>query len=94
MRKNDKKIDNKLRQLLTEVCDFALHNSPGYKWITHTVNYNRFPQSLVITCTFEDQFHADTAKQEEVLLTLIQQKLNNASIKLSAPNKQINFTCK
>lgn len=93
MRKNDKKIDNKLRQLLTEVCDFALHNSPGYKWITHSVNYNRFPESLVITCTFEDKLSADNAEQEKVLLTLIQQKLNSASIKLLTPSKQVNFTC-
>jgi len=93
MRKNDKKIDNKLRQLLTEVCDFALHNSPGYKWITHSVNYNRFPESLVITCTFEDKLSADNAEQEKVLLTVIQQKLNSASIKLLTPSKQVNFTC-
>jgi hypothetical protein len=91
MRKNDKKIDNKLREVLTEVCDFALQEIAGYQWISHTVNYNSFPDSLVITCMFDNNQSADTEQQQGELLTLINEKLNAVSISLKNPNKQISF---
>ena len=91
MRKTDKKIDNKLRQALTEVCDFALQNSAGYQWISHTVNYNNFPDSLVITCMFDNQQYADQAQQQDELFNLINQKLNAISVNLKKPLKQICF---
>ena len=91
MRKTDKKIDNQLRQLLTEVCELALQQIPGYKWVSHNVNYDRFPESLVITCTFEDQHCAENAQQQGILLNLIQQKLRIAAIELKNVHQQIRF---
>lgn len=91
MRKNDKKIDNKLRLLLTEVCDFALQHCEGYQWITHEVNYNRFPDSLQITCRFDTQQNAKQAKQDNVLFELINEKLSSMSVNLKKPLKQIIF---
>lgn len=91
MRKMDKKRDNQLRQLLTEVCDIALQQIPGYKWISHNVSYDRYPDSLVITCTFDDTYNAKNAQQQGELLTLIRQKLRTASIELHSEQKQIRF---
>jgi len=91
MRKRDKKIDNKLRQALTEVCDYALHHSDGYQWITHSVNFQKFPESLIITCMFSDQQSADHAQQKGELLTMIQKKLYNASVDFKQFSKQIRF---
>lgn len=91
MRKSDKKRDNQLRQLLTDVCDFALLHNPGYQWITHQVNYKRFPESLVITLMFSDQATASVAKQQGKLLTLISQKLDNASLNLKNIDQHIRF---
>lgn len=91
MRKSDKKIDNKLRQALTEVCDYALQHSDGYQWITHSVNFQRFPESLIITCIFSDQQSAEHAQQKGELLAMIQQKLQNADVDLQQSNKQIRF---
>ncbi|PKG40920.1 Fis family transcriptional regulator [Psychromonas sp. Urea-02u-13] len=91
MRKTDKKIDNKLREVLTDVCDFALQEVAGYQWISHTVNYNSFPDSLVITCMFDNKQSADTEKQQGELLALINEKLNAVAISLKNPNKQISF---
>ena len=53
MRKSDKKIDNSIRQTLTALCENHLKDLFGFCWITHTVNYQKFPQSLQITCVFE-----------------------------------------
>lgn len=91
MRKTDKKRDNELRKALIDTCDFALHNIVGYKWITHTVNYNEFPGSLIITCMFEDKKDAENAFQQGDLSSLIKKNLNDISIVLNKVNKQIRF---
>ena len=97
MRKTDKKIENKLRAALTEVCDIALENVDGYQWITHTVNYDAFPASLLITCAFESQQAIEGLKQSQqdsFLQSIIIEKLGTASITLKNPNKQIKYVVK
>lgn len=91
MRKSDKKIDNNLRKALTDVCDFALQYSDGYQWITHSVNYQRFPNSLIITCMFTDQQSAQNAQQQGKLSTIIQQKLQDIGVYLKDSSRQIRF---
>ena len=94
MRKTDKKIDNKLRQSLTEVCDFALESIEGYQWITHKVNYENFPDSLQITCAFIAQSNIDELKhsqQDRVLRKTIEEQLTGIDIKLKNAEKQIIF---
>lgn len=54
MRKSDKKLDNQLRLLLTDICESALKNIEGFVWLTHTVNYANFPSSLKIVCVFDN----------------------------------------
>ena len=91
MRKTDKKLDNLIRQRLTEVCDFALQNCDGYQWITHNVNYSRFPESLIITCMFSDAASTKNAKQNGELLALIQEKLLYQPINIKLAQKQVVF---
>ena len=52
MRKSDKKIDNQIIKVLTDVCQSALEDIDGFVWLTHSVNFDKFPQSLKITCVF------------------------------------------
>lgn len=97
MRKSDKKIENKLRIALTEVCDFALNSIAGYQWVSHTVNYDVFPGSLRITCAFMSQQAIDDLKhsqQDLVLKKEITKKLAAAEIKISDVNKQVKFVVK
>ena len=94
MRKSDKKIENKLRVALTEVCDFALDNISGYQWISHTVNYDAFPASLQVTCAFSSQQAIDDLKlsqQDLVLKKEITQTLSAVGIKIVDMNKQVTF---
>ena len=53
MRKADRKIDNQIRTSLTRVCDHALNHIHGFQWLTHHVDYHRFPQSLRVICVFD-----------------------------------------
>lgn len=45
MRKTDKKIENDIRNSLTEVCDELLELKMGFEWITHLVDFKRFPRA-------------------------------------------------
>lgn len=55
MRKTDKKIDNQIRLLLTNLCENQLKATPGFEWLTHSANYQKFPQSLTVTFVFNSQ---------------------------------------
>jgi len=91
MKKSDKKIDNNICKALTEVCEYALDNIEGYQWITHTVNYNAFPRSLIVTCMFADDNALKQAQQGKLLIKKIIEKLNEIGIKIFDVNKQIKF---
>ncbi|WP_194756662.1 hypothetical protein [Aliidiomarina indica] len=54
MRKTDKKLDNQIVKALTGVCEASKNDVSGFDWLTHEVNYQRFPDSLVITLVFTE----------------------------------------
>jgi len=94
MRKTDKKIDNTLRRLLTEVCDSALENVEGFKWLTHLVDYDNFPESLSVICIFNtnsELAQARSLKRDNYLRNLIKQKLDCADIKIHNITKHVSF---
>ena len=94
MKKSDKKIDNALREALTNVCEAALGSVEGFVWLTHLVNYNAFPNSLKIVCVFETDetlSKAIEAKQDDYFYTLINNELNAANIKLNKLRQQVSF---
>lgn len=55
MRKSDKKIDNDIIRRLTALCEEAKYDHTGFEWLTHEVNYQRFPQSLKVLLVFNDE---------------------------------------
>ncbi|NVK75074.1 MAG: Fis family transcriptional regulator [Oceanospirillaceae bacterium] len=94
MKKSDKKIDNALREALTNVCEAALGSVGGFVWLTHLVNYNAFPHSLRIICVFdtdESLSKAITAKQDDDFYTLISGELNKVNIKVNKLRQQVSF---
>jgi hypothetical protein len=85
MRKTDKKIDNQLRLVLTDVCEIALKDINGFQWLTHVVDYSNFPKSLKVVCVFDTNKNLSvfmTQKSNSELTTLIQAKLNEACVKV------------
>lgn len=94
MRKTDKKIDNTLREALTEVCEQALLEIAGFSWLTHRVNYQAFPKSLKIICIFatnHDVASAIAAGQDQWLRLLIKHQLSGVDIALQDPLRQVSF---
>ncbi len=98
MRKSDKKIDNQLRLVLTDVCENALKEINGFQWLTHLVNYDNFPQSLNIVCVFDSNEnlalfleHSNDSNQRNMLNALIQRALNDCAIKLKNINNHVHY---
>jgi len=90
MRKTDKKIENSLRQALTEACETALVKYEGFQWLTHFVNYGDFPASLLIVCVYDTNAHlAKTDK--EGMRALIKEKLASIGIKMKDCRQQVRF---
>lgn len=85
MRKTDRRTDNQLRKVLTEVCDLALESYEGFQWITHFANYNNFPASLSVMCIYDTN---EQLKKADVngLRDIILEKL--LSIDISAKDKR------
>ncbi|KDM89788.1 hypothetical protein [Photobacterium galatheae] len=94
MRKTDKKTENQLRVILTDICNHALETYTGFQWLTHRVNYADFPNSLRIICVFDTNENRSTFLAEDgktVLDARISQKLNSAGIRLKKPASQIHY---
>ncbi len=84
MNKTHKKIDTGLRNSLTQVCDTALVNVAGFKWLTHLVDYDNFPRSLKVLCIFDTHQNQIQVQQDRhsYLCDLIQRALLKENIKL------------
>ena len=94
MRKTDKKTENAIRIALTEVCEVALDEIPGFKWITHFVDYAAFPSSLIIVCVFGTKHElscALSARHNDFLRALIVSKLSAANVQCKNTPQFIRF---
>ncbi|BDR16258.1 Fis family transcriptional regulator [Vibrio sp. STUT-A11] len=94
MRKSDKKVENLIRDVLTEVCEDTLKGYDGFLWVTHTVKFSSFPQSLEIVCVFEtnqdrEKFLVGEGRQH-VSIT-IQKAFNKVGVQLKNVGKQISY---
>tara|TARA_R110002049_G_scaffold95572_5_gene234754 strand:+ start:1156 stop:1500 length:345 start_codon:yes stop_codon:yes gene_type:complete len=95
MRKTDKKLENQLRLILTDVCETALKEIHGFQWLTHLVNYAHFPKSLKVVCIFDTNEHlADFLSEvtsRKGLESLMQKKLTEISINVKNITEQIAY---
>jgi len=94
MNKFDKKIENNLVNTLTKVCKISLKEVPGFTWITHFLNYKRFPESLIVVCVFETNAELAAAKAADdidFMRDLIHEHLGCADIKIGDAQQQIHF---
>ena len=92
MRKSDKKLDNQLRLVLTDVCEQALKEIEGFEWLTHQVNYSDFPNSIKVVCVFDTNEHLNdylASENKQHLMLLVQKEFNNLNIKIKNINKHV-----
>lgn len=94
MTKTDKKTENAIRLALTNVCEAALETVEGFQWITHTVNYKNFPNSLAILCVFdnpESLISARASEKDVYLKDQIQKELAAKNIEIRNINSVVSF---
>ncbi|MEQ6331461.1 hypothetical protein QYM18_00270 [Ectopseudomonas chengduensis] len=48
-------IERELIRTLTLACETAKSEIVGFQWLTHEVDYQHFPQSLVVTWVFDTE---------------------------------------
>ena len=48
-------IERELIRTLTLACETAKSEIVGFQWLTHEVDYQHFPQSLVVTWVFDSE---------------------------------------
>ena len=83
MTKTQKKIENSIRKALTDVCDIARIEVDGFLWLTHLVNYDNIPDSLVVICIFDTNEQLVAAQQsgkDSHIGQMIRTGLNNINI--------------
>jgi hypothetical protein len=90
MKKNDKKIEKAIVEILTAVCNTAQHNYDGFTWLTHVVNYSHFPDSLYVICIFDTN---EQLQQSDLkgLRKFIKQQLLSINITIKDLSRQIHF---
>ncbi len=94
MRKSDKKIENSLRSALTDVCEIALKKVTGFQWLTHTVNFSNYPESLKVICVFDSNTHLNEyldSEHNQQLLVLITSEFNKLGIALKNIKRHISY---
>ncbi|WP_113907606.1 hypothetical protein [Aliidiomarina celeris] len=89
MRKSDKKLENEIIRRLTEVCEAMKPQLEGFVWLTHEVNYQRFPQSLLVTLVFNDEISEPALLTEFAELLPAVQAALRPILNKDLPAKQI-----
>lgn len=64
MPKTDKKLERDIVRELTAVCEEAKPICSGFEWLTHTVDYTKFPESLRVTLVFNESVSEKTMLAE------------------------------
>mgnify|MGYP000013955694 CR=1 FL=1 len=94
MKKADKKIDNQICKSLTIACETAKEEVPGFQWLTHLVNYNKFPDSLSVICVFDTKVGLEQArkqKKDQFIVGLIKRELEQINIRFKDINRHVSF---
>ncbi|WP_017446463.1 hypothetical protein [Gayadomonas joobiniege] len=93
MRKTDKKLEKQIVTLLTDVCETHLKGIDGFCWLTHLVDYQRFPSSLNVVLIFSDSVRLNqflSSPHGPRVLALIKAQFAAENI-LFNPHKQLSF---
>lgn len=94
MTKSNRKIYNKLRVALTEVCKISLENVIGFKRLAHFINNGNFPDSYLMSCVFDNRvelLQLPSLYQDELLCRLFIEKLSVVDIKAINIMEHVHF---
>jgi hypothetical protein len=87
-KREQSRIERTLAATLTDACEAGKAEIVGFEWLTHDVDYQRFPASLRVIWVFASQAEQDAAiakGQDRLMLTLTSTALEAAAIQLETP---------
>lgn len=91
-KREQSRIERTLAATLTDACEAAKAEIVGFEWLTHDVDYQRFPASLRVIWVFASQAEQDAAiakGQERLMQELTAAALQAADIALENPAVQV-----
>ncbi len=72
MKRNEMKTENSIVKALNDVCETLKKESEGFSWLTHFVDYSKFPQSLKLVFVFDTNQNLEGAKNTTTFQTIFQ----------------------
>ncbi|TWD99037.1 hypothetical protein FB481_11819 [Pseudomonas sp. AG1028] len=88
-------IERELIRTLTEACETAKSEIVGFQWLTHEVDYERFPESLLVTWMFDSEAsktRALTSADRAMMLALTQAAFEAVGISVARINEHVAFS--
>lgn len=93
-KREQSRIERTLAATLTDACEAAKAEIVGFQWLTHDVDYQRFPASLRVIWIFASQAEQDQAiarGQDRLMQELTAAALQAAAIQLATPATHVHF---
>jgi hypothetical protein len=93
-KREQSRIERTLAATLTDACEAAKAEIVGFQWLTHDVDYQRFPASLRVIWIFASQAEQDAAiakGQDRLMQELTAAALQTAAIQLDTPAAHMHF---
>ena len=97
MKKTDKKREKSIVQGLTRVCEITKNEVGGFEWLTHTIDYDDFPNSLMVHCIFISDVRIKQvidSGQDETIFKLICDELVLIDINFKDISNHVTFDAK
>ncbi len=88
------RMERQLIDCLTRACEAGKAEIVGFSWLTHLVDYQRFPSSLKVTWIFDTQANRDRALangQGERIAELTAKAFSEAGICVSTVSAHLNL---
>lgn len=92
MKKAAKKLENVFRKGLTDICEHDLKAIDGFQWVTHLVDYDRFPDSLKIVLIFDTEKQVSAFKRSAEKMRIddrIEMLMSEHNIKLKSVSQHV-----
>ena len=94
MKSGDKRTEKAIIKALISVCETCEGELTGFSWLTHFVDYSKFPQSLKIVLVFETIQNLNNAKNNsdlEAITQLVNSNLLDQGVSIKELSKAIFF---
>ena len=97
MKKTDKKREKFIVQGLIRVCEITKNEIDSFEWLTHTIDYDYFPNSLMVHCIFTSDVSIKQvidSGQDETIFKLICDELVLIDINFKDISNHVTFDTK